>query len=304
MRVAVTGSTGLIGSALTRSLLADGHQVVRLVRDRPAAALGDGSEPAHWDPVAGRIQPGALKGVDAVVHLAGAGVGDSRWSAAYKQEIRSSRVMGTRTIARACAESAAPPRVLVSASATGYYGDTGERTVDEGEPAGNDFLSLVCVDWEAAAGPAREAGVRVVHPRTGLVVSAKGGAFGRLFPLFRLGLGGRLGSGGQYWPFISLADHVAALRFAIDTEELSGPVNFTAPEPLTNREVTRAISRALHRPAVASVPAFALRAVLGEFASSITCSARVVPAALQKAGFAFRHPTIDEALDAVLRASR
>ncbi|MER5544259.1 TIGR01777 family oxidoreductase [Streptomyces sp. NPDC002589] len=301
MRVAITGSTGLIGSALTRSLLADGHQVVRLVRDRSAAASGDAGASAHWDPVAGRVEPGALDGVDAVVHLAGAGVGDQRWTAAHKQEIHDSRVRGTDTIARACAASAAPPRVLVSASATGYYGDTGERTVDESESPGHDFLSRVCVDWEAAADPARQAGIRVVHPRTGLVVSAEGGAFGRLFPLFRLGLGGRLGSGDQYWPFISLTDHIAALRFALDAEELSGPVNFTAPEPLTNREVTRALGRALHRPAFAAVPAFALRAALGEFAASITCSARVVPAALHKAGFAFTHPTIDGALDSVLR---
>ncbi|MFF3916784.1 TIGR01777 family oxidoreductase [Streptomyces sp. NPDC001852] len=303
MRVAITGSTGLIGSALTRSLLTDGHQVVRLVRDRSAATPHDGSESAHWDPVAGRVAPGALDGVDAVVHLAGAGVGDKRWTAAYKREIRDSRVRGTDTLARACAASAAPPRVLVSASATGYYGDTGARTVDESEPAGEDFLSSVCIDWEAAADPARQAGIRVVHPRTGLVVTARGGAFGRLFPLFRFGLGGRLGSGDQYWPFISLTDHIAALRFALGTEELSGPVNFTAPEPPTNREVTRALSHALHRPALAAVPAFALRAALGEFAASITCSARVLPAALHKAGFAFAHPTIDAALDSVLRGA-
>ncbi|WP_406333970.1 TIGR01777 family oxidoreductase [Streptomyces sp. NBC_00203] len=302
MRVAITGSTGLIGSALTHSLLTDGHQVVRLVRDRSARHAGDGSESAQWDPVEGRVQPSALDAVDAVVHLAGAGVGDKRWSAAYKEEIRRSRALGTRTIARACAESATPPRVLVSASATGYYGDTGDRTIEESAPPGDDFLAAVCVDWEAAADTAREAGIRVVHPRTGLVVSAKGGAFGRLFPLFRFGLGGRLGSGDQYWPFISLTDHIAALRFAIDDEELSGPVNFAAHEPLTNREITRAMGRALHRPTIASVPAFALRAALGEFATGITGSCRAVPAALRKAGFTFSHPTIDEALHSVLRA--
>jgi uncharacterized protein (TIGR01777 family) len=303
MRVAITGSTGLIGSALTRSLLSDGHQVVRLVRGPSATAPRDGSESTHWDPSGGQVEPGALDGVDAVVHLAGAGVGDRRWTTAYKREIRDSRVLGTRTVARACAGAATPPRVLVSASATGYYGDTGERIVDESAPAGNDFLASVCVGWEAAADPARAAGIRVVHPRTGLVVSAEGGAFGRLFPLFRLGLGGRLGSGDQYWPFISLTDHIAALRFAIDSGELSGPVNFTAPEPETNRAVTRAMSRALHRPALAAVPAFALRAALGEFAAGITCSARVVPAALLKAGFTFRHPTFEQALDSVLRAA-
>jgi uncharacterized protein (TIGR01777 family) len=241
--------------------------------------------------------------VDAVVHLAGAGVGDKRWSAAYKEEIRRSRALGTRTIARACAESSTPPRVLVSASATGYYGDTGDRTIEESAPPGDDFLAAVCVDWEAAADTAREAGIRVVHPRTGLVVSAKGGAFGSLFPLFRFGLGGRLGSGDQYWPFISLTDHIAALRFAIDDETLTGPVNFTVPEPLTNREITRAMGRALHRPTIASVPAFALRAALGEFATGITGSCRAVPAALHKAGFTFSHPTIDTALHSVLHTS-
>ena len=300
MRVAITGSTGLIGSALVRSLLADGHQVVRLVRGRSAHAPLDGAGSARWDPAGGGVEEGALDGVDAVVHLAGAGVGDRRWTAAYRREIRDSRVHGTHTIARACAASAVPPRVLVSASATGYYGDTGERVVDEGAPAGTDFLASVCVEWEAAAGPARDAGIRVVHPRTGLVVSAEGGAFGRLLPLFRLGLGGRLGSGDQYWPFISLTDQIAALRFALDTETLSGPVDLTAPNPLTNRAVTRALSRALHRPALAPVPAFALRAALGGFATSITASARVVPTALLKAGFTFRHPRFEQALESVL----
>ncbi|SNX65336.1 hypothetical protein SAMN06272735_7173 [Streptomyces sp. TLI_55] len=300
MRVAITGSTGLIGSALTRSLLADGHGVVRLVRGRSAVASEDGAESAWWDPVGGEVQPGALDGVDAVVHLAGAGIGDRRWSAAYKAEIRRSRTAGTETIARACAEAAAPPRVLVSASATGYYGDTGDLVIEESAHAGDDFLADVCAAWEAAADPAREAGVRVVHPRTGLVVSAQGGAFGRLLPLFRFGLGGRLGSGKQYWPFISLTDHIAALRFAIAAEELSGPVNFTAPEPVTNRAATEALGRALHRPTLAAVPAFALRAAIGEFSTGITCSCRAVPSALLKAGFEFAHPTVDEALGSVL----
>ncbi|MDT7841613.1 TIGR01777 family oxidoreductase [Streptomyces justiciae] len=299
MRVAITGSTGLIGSALTRSLLADGHDVVRLVRDRSATSR----ESAWWDPVGGKVQPGALDGVDAVVHLAGAGIGDRRWNAAYKTEIRRSRTAGTETIARACAEAATPPRVLVSASATGYYGDTDDLVIEESAPAGDDFLADVCAAWEAAADPAREAGVRVVHPRTGLVVSAQGGAFGRLLPLFRFGLGGRLGSGEQYWPFISLTDHIAALRFAIAAEELSGPVNFTAPEPVTNRAVTEALGRALHRPTLAAVPAFVLRAVLGEFATGITCSCRAVPSALLKSGFDFARPTIDEALRSALGAN-
>ncbi|WP_042408125.1 TIGR01777 family oxidoreductase [Streptacidiphilus carbonis] len=300
MRVAITGSSGLIGSALTRSLLADGHQVVRLTRGADTGAPEDGSEQATWDPTRGRVQPGALEGADAVVHLAGAGVGDKRWTKAYKQQIRDSRTLGTRTIAEACAALATPPRVLISASATGYYGNTGDREVTEDTPPADDFLARVCVDWEAAAAPAAQAGIRVVHPRTGLVLAAEGGAWGRLFPLFRLGLGGRLGSGDQYWPFIALADHINALRFAVDTDTLSGPVNFTAPEPLTNRHITQAMGRAMHRPTLTPVPAFALAIALGEFASSITDSCRALPTRLQAAGFTYTTPTIDEALRAVL----
>ncbi|MFH8342355.1 TIGR01777 family oxidoreductase [Streptomyces sp. AM6-12] len=297
MRVAITGSHGLIGSALVRSLSRDGHQVVRLVREGAGHGSGDGGEAVTWDPAGGGVR---LEGVDAVVHLAGAGVGDRRWSASYKREIRESRVRGTRAIARACAGAEVPPRVLVSASATGYYGDTGGRIVDEGAPAGDDFLASVCAEWEAAADPAREAGIRVVHPRTGLVVAGGGGAFGRMLPLFRLGLGGRIGSGTQYWPFISLADHIAALRFALTAGALSGPVNFTAPEPLTEREITRVMARVLHRPAVLPAPAIALRAALGEFAATLMCSTRAVPAALTRAGFSFAHPTFEQALRSVL----
>ena len=300
MRVAITGSTGLIGSALTRSLLADGHQVVRLTRGA-AASAGDGSESASWDPTSGTIQPGALEGAEAVVHLAGAGIGDKRWNDAYKRVLRDSRVFGTQTIARAVAELDVRPRVLISASATGYYGDTGNRVVEEATPAGTDFLSGLCVEWEDAAAPAAAAGIRVVHPRTGLVVSAKGGAWGKLFPLFRYGIGGKLGSGDQYWPFISLTDHIAALRFAIDDESVAGPLNFSAPEPLTNREITKAMGRAMHRPTLAAVPEFALKIAIGEFSSGITTSCRAVPAGLLKAGFTFQHPTIEQSLDSVLR---
>lgn len=301
MRVAITGSTGLIGSALADSLLADGHAVLRLTRGQAGhGAAPDGSESAHWDPSGGTVQAGALEGVDAVVHLAGAGVGDKRWSEAYKREIRDSRVEGTRTLARALAALETKPKVLVSGSAVGYYGDTGDRVVDESAPAGGDFLAGLCVEWEAAAQPAADAGIRVAHPRTGLVVAPKGGAFGKLFPLFRLGLGGRLGSGSQYWPYIALADEVAALRFVIGNESVSGPLNFTGPEPLTNREVTKAMGRILHRPTLASVPEFALRLAVGEFADSIVASCRAVPAGLLEAGFTFRYPTIEQAVAAVL----
>jgi uncharacterized protein (TIGR01777 family) len=191
--------------------------------------------------------------------------------------------------------------VLISSSAVGYYGDTGDRVVEESTPAGTDFLGRLCVEWEDAAAPAAQAGIRVVHPRTGLVVSAKGGAWGKLFPLFQYGVGGRLGSGNQYWPFIALADHIAALRFAIDNEDVVGPLNLSAPEPLTNREITKAMGRAMHRPTIASVPEFALKIVIGEFASGITGSCRAVPAALLKAGFTFQYPTIEDSLNAVLK---
>jgi uncharacterized protein len=303
MRVAITGSTGLIGSALTRSLLEDGHGVLRLTRGqtRGGGAASDGTESARWDPAGGTVEPGALEGVDAVVHLAGAGVGDKRWTPAYKEEIRRSRVAGTRTLAQALARLDRPPKVLVSGSAVGYYGDTGDEVVAEGHPAGEDFLARVCVDWEAAAEPAVDAGIRVAHPRTGLVVSAQGGAWGRLFPLFRFGLGGRLGSGDQYWPFISLVDQIAALRFVIEREDVSGPLNFTGPDPVTNRQVTRAMGRALHRPTLAAVPAPVLRVAVGEFATGITGSCRAVPKGLLDAGFTFRHPSIESALDSVLR---
>src|SRR5581483_12241033 len=278
MRIAITGSHGLIGTALIRSLLADGHRVVRLVRGTPArGARPDGTEEVGWDPRAGRVDAAGLAGVEAVVNLAGAGVGDHRWTQAYKREIRESRVPGTRALAETVAGMETPPRVLVSASAVGVYGQTGDRVIDETSPVGDDFLARVCVDWEGATAPAADAGVRVVHTRTGLVVASEGGAWARLFPLFRFGLGGRLGSGRQYWPFISLADEVAAIRHLIADETLSGPVNLTAPEPVTNREVTAAMGRVMHRPTLAAVPEVALRAVLGEMAVEVVGSHRVVP---------------------------
>ncbi|MFE7564270.1 TIGR01777 family oxidoreductase [Kitasatospora sp. NPDC057500] len=301
MRIAVTGSTGLIGSALVDSLLADGHRVVRLVRHRSKTGpRPDGTTAIGWNPLLGQVDRAGLAGVDAVVHLAGAGVGDRRWSEGYKREIRESRVLGTETLAAALARLDEPPKVFVSASAVGYYGQTGDRVIDESSPAGDDFLAEVCVEWEAAAGPAERAGIRVVHPRTGLVLSAAGGAGGRLFPLFRLGLGGRLGDGGQYWSFISLADEVAALRFLIDREDVSGPVNLTAPEPVTNAELTKALGRALHRPTPFPVPRAVLDAVLGELAVEVVGSHRVVPGRLLEAGFRFEHPDVDSAVRAAL----
>ncbi|MEV3990845.1 TIGR01777 family oxidoreductase [Streptomyces sp. NPDC049837] len=292
-RIAVTGSTGLIGTALVRSLRADGHEVVRLVR-RPARA-GDEVE---WDPKRQYVDAAGLVGCDAVVHLAGAGVGERRWNEAYKREIRDSRVLGTAAIAEALAALDTPPKVLLCGTALGYYGDTGSRAVDETAPAGDGFLPSVCVEWEEAAAAAEEAGIRVAYARTGLVVAREGGAWGRLFPLFRAGLGGRLGSGEQYWSFISLHDEVAALRHILDTESLSGPVNLTAPDPVTNREVTAAMGRVLRRPAFLHVPAPALRIALGDFAADVLGSQRVLPARLLESGFRFAFPTIDGSIAA------
>ncbi|MFF2626082.1 TIGR01777 family oxidoreductase [Kitasatospora griseola] len=301
MRIAVTGSTGLIGSALVDSLVGDGHEVLRLVRRRSRTGpQPDGTVGVGWNPLLMQIDGAALEGVDAVVHLAGAGVGDRRWSDAYRREIRDSRVLGTETLAAALTRLKAPPKVLVSASAVGWYGQTGDQLIDEQAPSGSDFLSEVCQEWERAAQPAAAAGIRVVHPRTGLVLDPKGGAGARLLPLFRLGLGGRLGNGKQYWSLISLADEVAALRFLIDCQDLSGPVNLAGPAPVTNGELTAELARQLGRPAVFAVPEWTLRAVLGEMAVEVVGSHRVVPKALVEAGFEFLHPDLESIVAAAL----
>jgi uncharacterized protein (TIGR01777 family) len=294
-RIAVAGASGLIGSALVRSLVADGHDVVRLVR-RPAR----GGDEVRWDPERQYVDAAGLVGCDAVVNLAGAGVGDRRWTEEYKKTLRDSRVLGTAALAEAVAGLDVPPRVYVGGSATGFYGDTGDRAVDEGAPPGDGFLAGLCVEWEEAAAPVQQAGVRTVFARTGLVVARGGGAWGRLFPLFRAGLGGRLGDGRQYWSFIALHDEVVALRHLIDTESLSGPVNLTAPQPLTNREITAAMGRVLHRPTPFPVPAAVLRAVLGEMAGDVLGSARVLPGRLLESGFRFAFPGIEDAVRAAL----
>ncbi|MFF8675887.1 TIGR01777 family oxidoreductase [Streptomyces sp. NPDC015242] len=296
-RIAVTGASGLIGSALARSLTADGHQVVRLVRRTPRAR-----DEVRWDPEGGRADAAGLAGCHAVVNLAGAGVGDRRWTDAYKQRIRDSRVNGTAALARAVAslDDEDRPRVFVNGSAIGYYGETGDRAVDEDAPPGTGFLPELCVEWEAATAPAREAGVRTVFTRTGLVVSRHGGAWGRLFPLFQAGLGGRMGDGRQYWSFVALHDEVAAIRHLIDTDGLSGPFNLTAPNPLTNREITAAMGRVLRRPTLFAVPAPVLRSVLGEMAGDVLGSARILPTRLLESGFRFAFPDIEGAIRAAL----
>ncbi|CAL9628235.1 Epimerase family protein [Streptomyces sp. enrichment culture] len=296
-RIAVAGASGLIGGALVRSLTADGHEVRRLVRGTPRTA-GE----IRWDPEDGRVDAAGLAGCHAVVNLAGAGVGDRRWTDAYKQRIRDSRVKGTAALAGAVASLDAEerPRVFVNGSAIGYYGETGERTADESTPAGEGFLPELCVEWEGATAPAQEAGVRTVFTRTGLVVSREGGAWARLIPLFRAGAGGRMGDGNQYWSFIALHDEVAAIRHLIDTDGLSGPFNVTAPNPVTNREITAAMGRVLHRPTLFPVPAAVLRTVLGEMAGDVLGSARVLPTRLLESGFRFAFPEIEGAIRAAL----
>lgn len=294
MKVAITGASGLIGSALRQSLEGDGHEVLRLVRRPPTDPLE-----VQWDPKAGSIDASTLSGVNAVVNLAGASIGGRRWTASYKREIRDSRLLGTRALSRALASLDPKPQVLVSGSAHGYYGDTGDNAVDETAPPGEDFLAQVAAAWEASAAPAADAGIRVVHPRTSLVVSRTGGAWGRLWPLFRLGLGGRLGPGNQYWSFVSLRDEVRAIRQMIDDPAMSGPYNVTTPNPVTNAEITRVMGEALHRPTIAHVPAFAIKTMLGELSEGVLGSIRVLPKRLLEAGFDFQDPTI---MDAILAA--
>ncbi|MCB0930272.1 MAG: TIGR01777 family oxidoreductase [Mycobacterium sp.] len=288
--IAIAGSSGLIGSALVAALRTADHRVLRIVRRAPA-----NRDELRWNPDSGDFDPAALEGVDAVINLCGAGIGDRRWSGAFKQTLRDSRIDPTEVIAQAVVEAAVP--LLVNASAVGYYGDTGARVVDESAPPGRGFLAQLCADWEAATLPAQDAGVRVVLARTGLVLSPGGGMMSRLRPLFAFGLGGRLAGGHQYMPWISLEDEVRALLFAINTPELSGPVNLTGPAPVTNAEFTAALGRALNRPTPWLVPGFALKALLGEFAEEgLLGGQRAIPAALERAGFVFHHHTIGEAL--------
>jgi uncharacterized protein (TIGR01777 family) len=295
MRIGITGASGLIGSALTTHLQQQGHETVAFVRREPRSA----SE-ISWQPGTD-LDPGRLSGLDAIVHLAGAGVGDKRWTDSYKEVIRSSRVDGTKTIARAMAAADDGPRVLVSGSAIGYYGDTGDRLTDETGPQGDGFLAGVVRDWEAAAAPAVDAGVRVAFARTGLVVSSDGGAWQRLFPIFRAGLGGKLGSGKQYWSAISLTDEVRALTWLLNND-VGGPVNLVGPHPVTNAEVTRVMGEVLGRPTILPVPGFALKAVLGEFAEDTLASQRIDPAVLRSHGFTWLQPDI-RAMIATARAA-
>jgi uncharacterized protein (TIGR01777 family) len=294
MRVVVSGASGLIGSALVGALRNSGQDVHRLVRR--AASQPDESS---WDPAAARLDPGVFAGADAVVHLSGAGIGDRRWTPEYQRLLRASRIESTALLAGTLARLEQGPRRLLCASATGFYGDTGEATVDESAPQGGGFLAGLVADWEAAAEPARRSGLQVTHLRSGIVLSTEGGALGRALTPFRLGLGGRLGSGRQWMSWIALADEVRAIRFLLGAE-LDGPVNLTAPVPVRNLEYTRALGRAMRRPALMRVPATALRLRFGGLADDILGSQRVLPARLESAGFDFAYPDVDAALRALL----
>ncbi len=297
MRVAITGSSGLIGTALADQLRLHGTEVVRLVRRPPATG-----DEAQWDPAAsdGGVTWATVGPVDAVVHLSGAPVASGRWTPARKQVLRSSRIDSAAALVRAMLAADAPPPILLAGSAIGWYGDTGDRAVDENDPAGSGFLATLVRDWEAAAEPAAAAGLRVVHLRSGVVLSPAGGMLRPLLPPFRLGLGARIGAGSQYLSWISIADHVRAVTFLLDRPEISGPVNLTAPTPATNAEFTRALGAAVRRPALLAIPGWTVRLALGELASELLSSSRVRPTRLQQAGFGFDYPVIGPALaDAV-----
>lgn len=298
MRVLLTGAHGLIGSALASALHARGDRVIRLVRD----GAGE-SDDVSWEPAAGRIDAARLNGVEAAVHLAGENLG-TRWTPERKAAIRESRLRGTSLLAGALAGLSARPRVLVSASAVGYYGNRGDEVLTERSSAGTGFLANLCQDWEGAADAARSAGIRVVHPRFGVVLAGRGGMLSKIAPIFRLGAGGPLGSGQQYVPWVAIDDVVGAILFALDREDIAGAVNVVAPHAVTNREFASALGHAFGRPAVLPVPAPALRAMFGEMADeALLASQRVEPARLRAAGYGFRCGELEPALRHVLAAA-
>ena len=290
-RIAISGASGLIGTALVGHLRSEGHTVQRLVRRKAQAP-----DEIQWDPASNSVDIDALNGVDAIIHLAGANVGDHRWTKKYRAEILNSRLLGTTAIAHAV--TTVTPKVFISASAIGYYGETGNRAVTESDRGGDDFLAAVCREWEAAADLASN--TRVIKIRTGLVLEPTGGALGRMLPLFRFGVGGKLGSGKQWWSWITLHDQIRAICHLLESD-LSGPVNLTSPNPVTNQEFTAALARALHRPALLPVPGFALKIALGGFSTEILGSKKVLPQALLDSGFTFDYPHITSALDELVQ---
>jgi uncharacterized protein (TIGR01777 family) len=299
VKIAVTGASGLIGGALLPALRADGHEVIQLVRRTPRTA-----EEHRWDPQHHRIDPALLADVDAVINLAGAPIRPRPFTSGYKQRLVHSRLDATRTVSAAMAAAAAADpdrrRVLLSASAVGFYGDTGSRTVTEQDPAGSDFLAQLCAQWEGATAAAEAAGIRVAHLRSGLVLDRSAMLMQVLGPIFRLGLGGRMGNGRQYWPWISLVDEIGAIRHLLSAD-VAGPVNLTGPTPVTNAEFTSEVGRQLHRPTVLPVPSFALKLALGEFGrSSVVGGQRALPVRLQESGYEFTHGDLPSALRAAL----
>lgn len=302
MKVIVTGSTGLVGRALVRSLLAEGHEVTRLVRGGAQGFRAPGTVAVHWDPERGEIDAQPLEGHDAAVHLAGENIGEGRWDDEKKRRIIESRVKGTTLLASTFAGLSAKPGVLVSASATGFYGDRGAEVLREESASGSNFVSEVCREWEKATLQASQAGIRVVHLRIGVVLDGEGGALPKMLTPFKLGLGGKVGSGSQYMSWITLEDLIGIIRRAIEDEHLRGPVNAVAPGAVTNAEFTKALGHALGRPTIFAVPAFAARLAFGETADELLlASTRAEPARLQEAGFEFKHPKIAEALRSVLK---
>jgi uncharacterized protein (TIGR01777 family) len=291
VNVLVSGATGLIGSALIPELEAGGHRVSRLTRSP------EDDEDVGWDPATGEVDAPRLEGHDAAVHLAGESIGEGRWTPEKKRRIMESRRQGTSLLAAALAGLPTPPKVMVSASAVGYYGDRGNEVLREDSRPGSDFLAAVCREWEAAAEPARQAGIRTVHPRFGVVLSPKGGALGRTLPIYKLGGGGRIGSGRQWWSWVALDDVVGAVLHALEGDSVEGPVNVGSPNPLTNAEYTRVLGKVLNRPTIFPLPAPVAQLALGEVADALLlASQRVEPARLRETGYKFRYPELESAL--------
>ena len=292
MKILISGSHGLVGTALIKSLEPEGHEIFRLVRHAP----GSRSE-IEWSPDRYSIALARLEGFDAVIHLAGESIAEGRWSDEKKKRIRESRVKGTKLLGDALANLSNPPRTLISASAVGYYGDRGDELLTEGSTPGDGFLAEVCVEWEKATALATGKGIRVVNTRFGVILDAHGGALAKMLPPFRMGIGGRIGSGKQWMSWIALDDVVGAIKFALSNDSLAGPVNFVAPNPVTNSEFTKTLGKALSRPTLFPIPAFGVRLVFGEMADALLLSSqRVAPASLVKAGYQFKYLRLEEAL--------
>ncbi|HEX8140180.1 MAG TPA: TIGR01777 family oxidoreductase [Pyrinomonadaceae bacterium] len=297
MKILVTGASGLVGSALVPYLTSKGHEVVRLVRSRPKS----GTAEIEWNPESGVADPSRLEGFDAVVHLAGENISEGRWTDEKKRRIRESRVKGTRVLAENLAQLAQPPRTLASASAIGFYGNRGDELLNEQSASGQDFLAEVCREWELATRPAAERGIRVANLRFGVILSREGGALAKMLTPFKLGVGGRVGSGRQYMSWITLDDTVGSIYHALTHEDVRGPVNVVAPRPVTNEEFTKTLGQVLSRPTLLPAPAFALRLAFGEMADALLLSsARVEPARLKETGYTFQHPELEGALKSLL----